>query len=135
MIIDAISTFYHNMTGIADETGRVGNHPYRIQAENMTLSGYTVVNIANPIHASSPNYQAIVTSSNVTAGTASTTLTNAGTFDIAVNYFDHFGGKAKWDVYLGSNLLATWNGTHEDQLGYARVSFVFPRFFPHANVL
>jgi len=35
---DAINTFYHNMTGIPDALGRVGTHPYRIQAENMTLS-------------------------------------------------------------------------------------------------
>jgi len=108
------------MTGIADTTGRVGNHPYRIQAENMTLSGYKVVDVPNPIHASSPNYQAIVTSSNTTAGIAFTTLKQAGTFDIAVNYYDHFGGKAKWDVYLGTNLLGSWNGTHEDTLGHAQ---------------
>jgi alpha-glucuronidase len=117
---DAINTFYHNMTGIPDSAGRVGVHPYRIQAENMTLSGYKVVTVPNPIHASAPNYQAIVTSSNTTAGTASTVLTKAGTFDIAVNYFDHFGGKAKWETYLGSTLLGSWNGTHEDTLGHAQ---------------
>lgn len=117
---DAINTFYSNMTGIPDAAGRVGVHPYRIEAEDMTLNGYKVVNVANPIHASGPKHQAIITTSNITAGTASTTLNTSGVFDLGINYYDQFGGKAKWDIYLNTQLLTTWNGTHEDTLGYAR---------------
>lgn len=39
---DAISEFYHNLSAIPDEAGRVGteNHPWRIETEIMDLVGY-----------------------------------------------------------------------------------------------
>jgi alpha-glucuronidase len=36
---DAISNFYWNLSGIPDESKRVGNCPWRVEAESMTLSG------------------------------------------------------------------------------------------------
>ncbi|EED24209.1 hypothetical protein TSTA_075820 [Talaromyces stipitatus ATCC 10500] len=90
---DAITEFYHNLSGIPDDTGRVGteNYPWRIQGENMDLVGYTPY-VVNPFETAS-NFTTIITTSNTTAGTASTHINfPTGKYDIAVNYYDVIGG-------------------------------------------
>jgi alpha-glucuronidase len=115
---DAISNFYWNLSGIPDEAKRVGNHPWRVEAESMVLDGYKIVPVT-PFEAAS-NYSAIITSSNTTAGTATAKLEFVdGTYDLAVNYFDVVGGRAKWQVYLNGKEVGKWIGDHEDTLGHA----------------
>ena len=122
---DAISEYYYNLSGIPDTAGRVGNHPYRIEAENMILSGYQPYAV-NPFEMAS-NFTAIITSDNTTAGTAQTTLDfPSGTYDLAVGYYDLIGGKSHWQVSLnnGSSLLGEWVGDNEDTLGHAPSTFL-----------
>lgn len=40
---DAIVDYYQNLSGIPDDQGRVGNHPYRIEAEHVSLTGLRLV--------------------------------------------------------------------------------------------
>src|SRR5262249_1437826 len=39
---DAVNNWFFKESGIADARGRVGNHPFRTEAESMTLTGYVV---------------------------------------------------------------------------------------------
>jgi len=120
---DAINNYYWNLSSIPDQSKRVGNHPWRVEAEQMTLSGYKLVKVT-PFETAS-NYTAIVTSSDTTAGTASATLNYpSGTYDVAVNYFDHTGGQAQWQVSVAGRALGQWIGNNEERLGH----------FPSANV-
>lgn len=120
---DAIVNFYHNLSGIADEAKRVGFHPWRVEAESMTLSGYEPYTVQ--IFETASNATAIITTSNFTAGTATTKLQYpSGTYDLAVNYFDMIGGKAEWSVYLNSQKLGEWVGNTEDTLGHAPSTFL-----------
>ncbi|KAI9683283.1 MAG: hypothetical protein M1822_006148 [Bathelium mastoideum] len=120
---DAIVNYYHNLSDIPDEAGRVGNHPYRVEAESMTLSGYEPY-LVNPFEMAS-NYTAIITTSNNTAGTATTTLQYpSGTYDLAVNYYDLIGGKSHWEIYLNNNTLGRWYGNNEDTLGHAPSTYL-----------
>lgn len=106
------------MTGIPDKAGRVGHHPWRIEAESMTLSGYEPYAVS-PFECAS-NYTAIVTTANTTVGTASTQLDfPSGTYDVGVNYFDLIGGVSTWQLYLNDKQLAQWIGNMEDTLGHA----------------
>lgn len=116
---DAIAEYYWNMTGIEDKKGRVGNHPYRIKATNMELDGYEPY-VVNPFEmASPPDYTAVVTATNDTTGTASTTITfDTGRYDLAVNYYDLYGGKSSWTLYLDDNVVGQWMGDAEDHLGH-----------------
>jgi len=115
---DAINEFYHNLSGIPDESKRVGNHPYRIEAESMTLNGYKPYAVS-PFETAS-GYKAIVTTSNSTVGTASTKVAFAsGRYDVAVNYYDVIGGKAKYRLELGNRTVGSWVGDSEDKLGHA----------------
>lgn len=116
---DAIVDFYWNMTGIADDHGRVGNHPWRISASSMELDEYKPY-VVNPFEAATPrDYTAIVTSTNHTTGTAKTTLNfPSGTYDLAVNYYDMYGGKSTYHMYLNDAMVGMWYGNAEDFLGY-----------------
>jgi alpha-glucuronidase len=115
---DSINMFYYNLSGISDEAKRVGNHPYRIEAEAMKLSGYKRYAV-NPFHAAS-GYYAIVTTSNTSTGTATSTVNFAsGLYDVAVNYYDLIGGKAKYRLEIGNQTVGQWTGDLEDKLGHA----------------
>lgn len=118
---DAISEFYFNKSGIPDDAQRVGNHPWRVEAESMQLSGYEVVAV-HPFETAS-NFKAIVTSSNTTAGTATAKLDFASS---TLNYYDIIGGQAKYAVYLNDGLVAKWIGDSVDtgRLGHAPSSFL-----------
>ncbi|KKA18477.1 alpha-glucuronidase [Rasamsonia emersonii CBS 393.64] len=114
---DAINNFYFNLSGIPDEAKRVGNHPWRVEAESMTLSGYKTYAV-NPFETAS-NTTAIVTTTNSTVGTATTKLEYpSGTYDLAVNYYDMYGGKSHWQVYLNNRKIGEWVGNSEDTLGH-----------------
>ncbi|KAH8817389.1 glycoside hydrolase superfamily [Xylogone sp. PMI_703] len=115
---DAIVDYYFNLSGIPDQARRVGNHPWRVEAENMILEGYEQYAV-NPFEMAS-NFKAIVTTSNNTEGTARTRLEYpTGTYDLGINYYDLIGGRANYKVYLNNKLVGQWVGNHEDTLGHA----------------
>lgn len=110
---DAINEFYRNLSGIPDEVGRVRNHPWRIEAENMTLEGFQPFAVFPTETAS--GYTAVVT--NFT-GEAYTKLDfDDGKYDIAVNYYDIIGGRASYEISLNGKVFGQWKGDAEDKLG------------------
>lgn len=120
---DAINNFYYNLSDIPDELGRVGNHPYRIEAESMELDGYELYPVI-PWNTAS-NETAIVTSSNTTTGTASATLdVETGTYDVAVNYFDLAIGHAQWTLYINDEVVGEWVGDSDITLSHAPVLYI-----------
>ena len=120
---DAINEYYYNLSGIADDAKRVGNHPYRVEAENMVLSGYEPY-LVQPFEMAS-NFTAIITTSNSTAGTATASLDfPSGTYDVAVGYYDLIGGKSHWQISLNNNSVGEWVGNNEDTLGHAPSTFL-----------
>jgi alpha-glucuronidase len=109
---DAINNFYYNLSGIPDAANRVNHHPWRIEAESMKLDGYKPYTVS-PFETASGSV-AIVTASNETVGTATTTINFAsGTYDLAVNYYDIYGGQSQWQVYLNDKQVGEWVGNSE----------------------
>ncbi|KAJ7443919.1 alpha glucuronidase [Mycena galericulata] len=110
---DAIVNFYNNISGIPDDAGRVGHHPFRIEAESMELDGYEPY-IVSPFEAAS-GATAIVTSTNSTRGTATTVLKfTSGVYDLAVNYFDMYGGNSSYQVFVDNRVVGEWVGNIVD---------------------
>lgn len=110
---DAINEFYRNLSGIPDEVGRVRNHPWRIEAENMTLSGYHAVSVS-PFETAS-GYTAIVTNS---TGTATTKIPfEDGEYNLAINYFDTPKGESAYEVAINGRVVGRWSGDAEKHLG------------------
>ncbi|KAL4949136.1 glycoside hydrolase superfamily [Aspergillus filifer] len=120
---DSINTFYFNKSGIPDEAGRVGNHPYRIEAEDMELEEYEPY-LVSPFEAASGSY-CIVTSDNATEGTAWTRLeTETGTYNIAVNYYDQALGNSTWKLFLDEDMVGEWKGDLEYTIGRAPSPYI-----------
>ncbi|PLB44136.1 putative alpha-glucuronidase A [Aspergillus steynii IBT 23096] len=114
---DAINNFYYNLSDIEDQEGRVRHHPWRVEAEDMNLSGYTKYTV-HPYETAS-NATAIVTATNSTTGTATTKLKfPPGTYDLGINYYDLYGGQSEWTVYLNKRVVGKWKGNAEDILGH-----------------
>ncbi|KAF9892260.1 hypothetical protein FE257_002037 [Aspergillus nanangensis] len=118
---DAVTDYFYNLSRIPDEAKRFGHYPWRIEAESMELSGYKIVPVDIPNWAS--NHSAIETTSDKDAGTATTTLHFAsGSYNIAVNYYDVSGGKAKYSVYVNDKEIGEFSGNTEDTLGHSTSS-------------
>ncbi|KAK4505061.1 hypothetical protein PRZ48_003024 [Zasmidium cellare] len=119
---DAIVNWLHNVSGIPDDLGRVGHHPWRIEAESMLLDGYKPYAV-DPFEAAS-NSTAIVTSTNTTVGRASVILPQrftSGVYNLAVNFFDMLGGNSTYEVSVNNCTVATWTADWQDtgKLGHA----------------
>lgn len=120
---DAINNFYFNLSQIADEQGRVENHPYRIEAESMQLDGYEAYAVS-PWNVAS-NKTCIVTSSNSTTGLATTTLdVQNGTYDVAVNYFDMAIGRSTWTLSINDMIIGEWVGDSDLTLGHSPSNYI-----------
>lgn len=114
---DAINDFYYNLSGIADDAHRVGQHPWRIEAESMSLDGYKTYTVS-PFETASGSV-AIVTSSNTTTGTATAKVNfSSGIYDLAINYYDLYGGQSRWQVYLNNQKVGEWLGDSESTLSH-----------------
>ncbi|KAL2128682.1 hypothetical protein VTI74DRAFT_8841 [Chaetomium olivicolor] len=121
---DSINMFYFNKSGIADERGRVGNHPYRIEAEDMKLEGYKRYDVS-PFEAAS-GFRCIVTNDTSTKGTASVVLKDVktGKYNVAVNYYDVAIGNSTWELFVDNNLVGKWKGDLEYILGKAPTPYI-----------
>ena len=103
---DAIDTWFQHISGIADDQQRIGHDPYRIEAEAMHLIGYTPVNV-QPWETASGG-KAVVC--RVVQGcTLSTTVTQpAGSYDVAVQYFDLWRGASQYTLLVNGKEIAHW---------------------------
>jgi alpha-glucuronidase len=114
---DSVNGFYRTKSGIEDEKNRVGNHRWRVEAQDMTLSGYSVVSVTPPEAASGGS--AIVASSKSTPGEAVKVLEfDAGVYNVAVNYYDHSGGTSQYQLFIGERLVGEWKGNLGEYLGH-----------------
>jgi alpha-glucuronidase len=103
---DAVTKWFEKESSISDKQGRVGNYPDRIEAENMTAEGYTPVDV-KPWETASNSKAAVC--NQPTGCTLTTTLNKpAGTYNIAVQYFDYWSGNSKFTLDLNGKPIGTW---------------------------
>ena len=114
---DAITRYFHRMSGIPDDKGRVGHYPDRIPGATMQLTGYTSIPVT-PWEATSDGVVEVCLHQSVCR--ASAVLGRpAGVYDIGVEYFDLPQGVSTFRLLLDSpawvarkaadsRLLAEW---------------------------
>ena len=103
---DAVSEWFLKMSGISDRLGRVGHYPNRIEAEQMQAVGYKPVDVT-PWETASGGKAAICSDAPVCSLT--TRLNRpAGTYSIAVQYFDLNTGKSNYELLLNGKPIADW---------------------------
>jgi alpha-glucuronidase len=102
---DAVNTWFAKASKIADDKGRVGHYPGRVEAESMGLSGYTAVDVTPAEDASGGK---AITCTAYTC-MASTKFTGAaGWYTIRVEYFDQSSGVAHYNVRVNGQEIDRW---------------------------
>ena len=103
---DAVNDWFHRISGIEDAQGRVGHHPNRVEAEGMTSDGYTFVDV-DPWETASGG-KAVVCKVAAGCSLTSKLTQSAGTYDIAVQYFDLRTGVSQFDLLVNGRSVATF---------------------------
>jgi len=110
---DAINDWFHKISGIADEQGRVGNHPGRTEAESMQLNGYTPFELKSWEGASGGG-KVVQCVEPAKSCTATMKFDGApGWYEVDVEYFDVMGGDAKFRVSVGDQLVEEWTADRQ----------------------
>jgi alpha-glucuronidase len=104
---DAICNWFRRESGIADDLGRVGHYPGRVEAEAMKLGGYEVVDVT-PWETASDG-KAVECRHTATACSASLPYSGVeGVFDVDIRYFDTNNGVAKFKFSVGGKFVDEW---------------------------
>jgi alpha-glucuronidase len=100
---DAVVQYFLKLSGIPDVQGRAGNFPGRLEAEDARLTGYQAIDVTPWEDASRGKaVECIVPADSAQRScTAEWTYSGvAGSFDIAVQYFDLQGGVAHFALHV-----------------------------------
>jgi alpha-glucuronidase len=104
---DAIDDWFYRISGIADDKGRVGNHPDRTEAEAMDLAGYVPVDVTAWEGASGG--KAIMCPETAQSCAARMRFNGTpGWYELDVEYFDQSNGVSKYRVFVGNQLVDEW---------------------------
>jgi alpha-glucuronidase len=107
---DAINDWFHQLSGIPDGKGRVGHHPDRIEAESMTLAGYTPIEVT-PWETASGG-KAIVCGEGAQSCTAETKFDGtAGWYEVDTEYFDQNNGVSRFRLFVNNQPVDEWSAT------------------------
>jgi alpha-glucuronidase len=103
---DAVSQWFLKMSSIPDHFDRVGNYPSRIEAESMQAQGYKPIGVV-PWETASGG-KAVVCSDAAACSLTTTLSRPAGSYTIAVQYFDLNTGSSHYELLLNGEPVASW---------------------------
>ena len=109
---DAVAEWFHETSGIDDRLARVDNHPDRIEAEAMELTGYVPVAVT-PWETASGGH-AVVCRESGACSAGATFARSDGWYDIAVQYFDFNQGVSRYTLQINGTAIDEW--TADDTL-------------------
>lgn len=113
---DAVNNWFYRTSGIADERGRVGNHPGRYEAESLRLSGYAAM---EPVRWEAASGGKAVACAAAVCRASFDYAGPAGWFTIRVQYFDQNNGAARYRALVNGQLVDQWIAT--DRLPTQRI--------------
>jgi alpha-glucuronidase len=104
---DAINDWFHRISGIADEKGRVGHHPNRIEVESMELKGYKTFEPVSWEGASGA--KGVTCPAMLQSCMAQTRFDGApGWYEVDVEYFDLNSGVSRFRLLIGDQPVDEW---------------------------
>lgn len=103
---DAINNWFQRVSGIADVHGRVGYDPHRIEAEDMAATGYRPIDIT-PWETASGG-KAMICDLPGGCSLHARISEPAGTYDVAVQYFDLRTGISHYQLSVNDREVARW---------------------------
>jgi alpha-glucuronidase len=115
---DSVVSWFFKTSGVEDARGRAGHYPGRVEAEAMTLDGYTKTE-ARPWETASGG-QAVTCAAPAQHCSATTRFDGkAGWYNINVRYFDLPMGVAHFRLLIGAQPVAEWDA--EDHLAARKI--------------
>jgi alpha-glucuronidase len=102
---DAVCNWLLRESKIEDAAGRVGHHPDRIEAEAMSLDGYSAVDVV-PWETASGGKAIVCPASKCTA--TAHFEGKPGWYDLGIQYFDQNNGASRFEVLVGNQELGQW---------------------------
>ncbi len=102
---DALCDWFRKTSGIPDARGRVGHHPGRVEAESMTLEGYTVETVT-PWETASGGKAIGCLQPRCSARFRFEG--KPGKYDLAVQYFDERTGVGRYELAVAGKVVAEW---------------------------
>jgi alpha-glucuronidase len=104
---DAVVQYFLKLSGIADQQGRAGHYPGRLEAEDARLTGYQISDV-EPWEDASRGKAASCAGAQPMCSAEWVWPGKAGRFDIAVQYFDLQPGSAKFSLLVNGKTIAGW---------------------------
>ncbi len=104
---DAITQYFLQISGIPDAKGRAGKYPERLEAEDARLAGYTAFDVSPWEDAS--RGKAVTCQGKLSCTAEWTYKGSAGSYDIAVEYFDVQGGVATFVLTVNDKPVTAWS--------------------------
>ena len=104
---DAVDDWFHQMSGIDDQKGRVGHHPNRVEAETMELRGYQTFEPVSWEGASGGRGVACAAEA-VTCSAQTKFNGAAGWYEVDVEYLDLSDGTSKFKVSVNDQVVDEW---------------------------
>jgi alpha-glucuronidase len=104
---DAICRWFMKRSGIADERGRVGNYPGRLEAEEAKLEGYAATSIT-PWEAASGRGAAQLPDDPDRGAVSFAFDGEPGWYELHVQYFDEEDGVSQFRARVGEQLIDQW---------------------------
>jgi alpha-glucuronidase len=102
---DAVTAWFHRASGIADDQGRAGHYPGRVEAEAMKLAGYAPVDV-KPWETASGGKAVACSLADCEASFAYSGA--PGWYTLRVEYFDQRNGAAHYRVFVSDQLIDQW---------------------------
>ena len=103
---DAVVNWFYKISGIPDAQGRVGNHPDRVEAENMQLAGYASAEVT-PWETASGG-RAVACFGHDTCTASFRFEREPGKYDVVVQYFDLNNGASRYELMVNGALIESW---------------------------
>jgi alpha-glucuronidase len=104
---DAVCNWFFQISGLADQFGRVGHYPGRVEAEAMQLEGYVRFDVV-PSETASGGKAIECPPSEQKCSAAYRFEGAAGRYEIDVEYFDQNNGKSHFRVLVGDRVVDEW---------------------------
>ena len=104
---DAIASWFRWISGIADEKGRAGRVPDRIEAESLALDGFTF-GAVTPWETASGGLAALC-GARRTCAASYTYRGQPGFWDVVTQYFDESDGVSTFRLVIGGKPIDRWS--------------------------
>lgn len=114
---DAVNTWFLRTSGIPDRNGRAGHFPNRVEAEDLTLDGYSVVSVT-PWETASGS-KAVECKTRTSCSASYPFPGHTGLYNLTVRYFDQMDGVSQYRLMVSGNTVDAWSA--DDHLPSRRI--------------